>query len=245
MIPAVEMILSEQCPCIAVSPLRSPEEELEEPEEVEKEAGLVGDKKVEEDGGVPSNDGEEGGKAPRRVRVQQAVLGLPWTASRVESHVGVEEAEQPLHQGVVLLLQDVQQALLQALVGGERQDLLQPAVEHFVHSRHRSLDYHHVAASAVDRLPENRDSADELNQQAIKDGTNLEDKLESLSPLLDSTLASLVVKATHLSTMRTSRPTRPRSQELALVAPPPNPEEEDECGTLERKEEKRTSLIRE
>ena len=40
------MILSEQCPCIAVSPLRSPEEELEEPEEVEKEAGLVGDKKV-------------------------------------------------------------------------------------------------------------------------------------------------------------------------------------------------------
>ena len=239
------MILSEQCPCIAVSPLRSPEEELEEPEEVEKEAGLVGDKKVEEDGGVPSNDGEEGGKAPRRVRVQQAVLGLPWTASRVESHVGVEEAEQPLHQGVVLLLQDVQQALLQALVGGEGQDLLQPAVEHFVHSRHRSLDYHHVAASAVDRLPENRDSADELNQQAIKDGTNLEDKLESLSPLLDSTLASLVVKATHLSTMRTSRPTRPRSQELALVAPPPNPEEEDECGTLERNEEKRTSLIRE
>ena len=239
------MILSEQCPCIAVSPLRSPEEELEEPEEVEKEAGLVGDKKVEEDGGVPSNDGEEGGKAPRRVRVQQAVLGLPWTASRVESHVGVEEAEQPLHQGVVLLLQDVQQALLQALVGGERQDLLQPAVEHFVHSRHRSLDYHHVAASAVDRLPENRDSADELNQQAIKDGTNLEDKLESLSPLLDSTLASLVVKATHLSTMRTSRPTRPRSQEVAQVAPPPNPEEEDECGTLERKEEKRTSLIRE
>ena len=239
------MILSEQCPCIAVSPLRSPEEELEEPEEVEKEAGLVGDKKVEEDGGVPSNDGEEGGKAPRRVRVQQAVLGLPWTASRVESHVGVEEAEQPLHQGVVLLLQDVQQALLQALVGGERQDLLQPAVEHFVHSRHRSLDYHHVAASAVDRLPENRDSADELNQQAIKDGTNLEDKLESLSPLLDSTLASLVVKATHLSTMRTSRPTRPRSQELALVAPPPNPEEEDEWGALERNEEKRTSLIRE
>ena len=84
-----------------------------------------------------------------------------------------------------------------------------------------------------------------MNQQAIKDGTNLEDKLESLSPLLDSTLASLVVKATHLSTMRTSRPTRPRSQELALVAPPPNPEEEDECGTLERNEEKRTSLIRE
>ena len=234
----------EKSPCIAVSPLCSPEEELEEPEEVEKEAGLVGDKEVEEDGGVPSNDGEEGGKAPRRVRVQQAVLGLPGTASRVESHVGVEEAEQPLHQRVVLLLQDVQQALLQVLVGGEGQDLLQPAVEHFVHSRHRSLDYHHVAASAADRLPGNRDSADELNQ-AIKDGTNLEDKLESLSPLLDSTLASLVVKATHLSTMRTSRPTRPRSQEVALVAPPPNPEEEDECGTLERNEEKRTSLMRE
>ena len=224
----MEKILSEQSPCIAVSPVCSPEEELEESEEVEKEAGLVGDKEVEEDGGVPSNDGEEGGKAPRRVRVQQAVLGLPGTASRVESHVGVEEAEQPLHQGVVLLLQDVQQALLQALMGGEGQDLLQPAVEHFVHSRHRSLDYHHVAASAADRLPGNDDSADELNQQAIKDGTNLEDKLESLSPLLDSTLASLVVKATHLSTMRTSRPTRPRSQELALVAPPPNPEEEDE-----------------
>ena len=50
--------------------------------------------------------------------------------------------------------------------------------------------------------------------------------LESLSPLLDSTLASLVVKATHLSTIRTARPTRPRSQEFALLAPPPKPEDD-------------------
>ena len=71
--------------------------------------------------------------------------------------------------------------------------------------------------------------------------------LESLSPLLDSTLASLVVKATHLSTIRTARPTRPRSHdEFALVAPPPpKPEDDDEWGSLERNEENRTSLIRE
>ena len=59
--------------------------------------------------------------------------------------------------------------------------------------------------------------------------THLDDMLESLSPLLDSTLASLVVKATHLSTMRAARPTRPRSQEFVLLAPPPpKPEDAEE-----------------
>ena len=58
--------------------------------------------------------------------------------------------------------------------------------------------------------------------------THLEDMLESLSPLLDSTLASLVVNATHLSTISTARPTSPLSHEFALLAPPPKPEDDDE-----------------
>ena len=62
--------------------------------------------------------------------------------------MGVEEAEQPLHQHVVLLLQDVEEALLQALVRQHGQDVLDPGVEVPVHPRHRPLDDHHVRAAA-------------------------------------------------------------------------------------------------
>ena len=62
--------------------------------------------------------------------------------------MGVKEAEEPLHQHVVLLLQDVEEALLQTLVRQHGQDLLDPGVEVPVHPRHRPLDDHHVRAAA-------------------------------------------------------------------------------------------------
>ena len=62
--------------------------------------------------------------------------------------MGVKEAEEPLHQHVILLLQDVEEALLQTLVRQHGQDVLDPGVEVPVHPRHRPLDDHHVRAAA-------------------------------------------------------------------------------------------------
>ena len=70
----------------------------------------------------------------------------------VESHVGVEEAEQPFYQDVILLLQQVEQTLLQTLVREHGQHLFDPNIQNFVHSRHGSLDDDHVRAAATDAL---------------------------------------------------------------------------------------------
>ena len=111
------------------------------------------------------------------------LLGLPGRPRGVECHVGVQQAEQAFHQGVILLLhtgfsqascslpqhlQDVQEALLEAVVRGQWHDLLDPGVEdlrqqmhslprcdtivYLVHGCHGPLDDDHVTAATAGRL---------------------------------------------------------------------------------------------